>query len=410
MPSIPTYNIDEVDMSELNKIKRALMNASSTSMLHLTNKPDTDPTNGQADADLSRITEEIYSLNTTLDTFTDGLKLDREVLTFETFKLENLSNVKENFKRSIKSSNVVVGSINQITRQLEDLAPNFNYVLLSTVTDFKEAFTELLIGYEDFSKTAKDIISYLVNDGLMKSKGYERRGTLAPTILKPFNPLPPTSMKASTKKSWYAKLFQKAQSLPQTSFASPSVNPLSNNPTFQPKIERSAIDAKVQQLKAANNFDARIADPNDLAYLDPADPNHDMVLLYYENEYLREATRQLGATAIADTGVDYETVFDVKDRGDADARRRVQTLELLNTEIQKINDPVAKTMKAIFVAFEKLRLIYEGLVLNFNETRTQVMPENAQATGTGTMEGGRLSHPSRREMAMYYASGLPKYV
>ena len=65
-------------------------------------------------------------------------------------------------------------------------------------------------------------------------------------------------------------------------------------------------------------------------------------------------------------------------------------------------------MKAIFVAFEKLRLIYEGLVLNFNETRTQVMPENAQATGT--MEGGRLSHPSRREMAMYYGSGLPKYI
>ena len=88
MPSVPQYNIDEVDMGELNKIKRALMNASSTSMLHLTNKPDIDPTNGQADADLVRITEEIYSLNTTLDTFTDGLKLDREVLTFETFKLE----------------------------------------------------------------------------------------------------------------------------------------------------------------------------------------------------------------------------------------------------------------------------------------------------------------------------------
>ena len=40
-------------MGELNKIKRALMNASSTSMLHLTNKPDIDPTNGQADADFA---------------------------------------------------------------------------------------------------------------------------------------------------------------------------------------------------------------------------------------------------------------------------------------------------------------------------------------------------------------------
>lgn len=380
MPSIPQYNIDEVDMGELNRIKRALMNASDTNYLRLTNKPITDPTNGQADADLLKITEEIYSLNTTLDTFTDGLKLDREVLTFETFKLENLSNVKENFKRSIKASNVIVGSINQITRQLEDLAPNFNYVLLSTVTDFKEAFTELLIGYEDFSKTAKDITDFLIKDGLMNTKGYEK------------------FLVEKTRK----RKGKKGQVLEEGTGEFEEV--------FKPTITPQTVDSAVIEILSRNKFYTRYRNPETQSDLDESNAPLDDVRIKLdriEAKAIQQALVETGADEVSSPST-YEQVFDIKDRGDSDASRRVKTLELLNTEIQKINDPVAKTMKAIFVAFEKLRLIYEGLVLNFNETRTQVMPENEMATGT--MEGGRLSHPSRREMAQYLASGLPKYI
>lgn len=380
MPSIPQYNIGEVDLAQLNIIKRALMNASDTNYLKLTNKPDTDPTNGQADADLLKITEEIYSLNTTLDTFTDGLKLDREVLTFETFKLENLSNVKENFKRSIKASNVIVGSINQITRQLEDLAPNFNYVLLSTVTDFKEAFTELLIGYEDFSKTAKDITDFLIRDGLMNTKGYEK------------------FLVEKTRK----RKGKKGQVIEEGTGEFEEV--------FKPTITPQTVDSAVIEILSRNKFYTRYRNPETQSDLDESNAPLDDVRIKLdriEAKAIQQALVETGADEVSSPST-YEQVFDIKDRGDSDASRRVKTLELLNTEIQKINDPVAKTMKAIFVAFEKLRLIYEGLVLNFNETRTQVMPENE--TATGTMEGGRLSHPSRREMAQYLASGLPKYV
>ena len=174
MPSIPDYAIDEVDASELNRIKRALMNASSTNMLKLTNKPDTDPTDGEADSDLRKITQEIYKVISSLQIFTDALQMDREVLTFETFKLENITNVKENFKRSVKSSVTIASSMKDITRQLQELAPNFNYVILSTVTDFKEAFSELLVAYENYVKTASDITKFLINDGLMNTKGYEQ--------------------------------------------------------------------------------------------------------------------------------------------------------------------------------------------------------------------------------------------
>ena len=86
------------------------------------------------------------------------------------------------------------------------------------------------------------------------------------------------------------------------------------------------------------------------------------------------------------------------------------TLELLNKEIKLINDPVAKQMTSIYSAFTLLKQVYEALVMNFNETRVQVMPESVDTQATGIMEGGRLTHPSRREMAMYYASGLPKYI
>jgi hypothetical protein len=75
-------------------------------------------------------------------------------------------------------------------------------------------------------------------------------------------------------------------------------------------------------------------------------------------------------------------------------------------------------MTSIYSAFTLLRQVYEALIMNFNEARVQVMPESmdTQSTGTGagTMEGGRfpvgLAHPSRKELAIYYASGLPKYI
>lgn len=381
MPSIPQYNIDEVDMSELNRIKRALMNASSTNMLKLTNKPDTDPTDGEADSDLRKITQEIYKVVSSLEVFTDGLQMDREVLTFETFKLENITNVKENFKRSVKSSVTIASSMKDITRQLQDLAPNFNYVLLTSVTDFKEAFSELLVAYENYVKIASDIIKYLVGDGLMQSKGYE--------LMQVEKMIP-----QKTKKG-------KVKMIPSGEF---------EEPEFKPKITNEVVEAKIEELKKKDNYEYRFNNPKSKEYIDPADtsPETQIKRDKLETYYINTAMIEAGVGDVLEPAV-YETVFDVKEtRADSDAQRRVKTLDLLNREIKKINDPVAKQMTSIYSAFTALRQVYETLIMNFNETRVQVMPENTQVTGN--MEGGRLSHPSRREMAMYYGSGLPKYI
>ena len=382
MPSVPKYAIDEVDMSELNRIKRALINASSTNMLKLTNKPDVDPTNGEADADLRKITQEIYKVVSSLEVFNDGLQMDREVLTFETFKLENITNVKENFKRNVKQSVSLASSMKDITRQLQELALNFNYVSLSTITDFKEAFNELSAGYLVFSKTAKDITKFLIDDGLMNTKGYEQFSV--------------EKMKKRRGK--------KGQIIEEGTGEFEDV--------FKPTITPQTVDDAVKEILSRNKFYTRYRNPETQEDLDESNPPLDDVRIKLdriETKAIDQALIETGASQVSNPS-NYEQTFEIKNRGDADAQRRVETLELLNNEIKKINDPVAKNLNTIYSAFTLLRRVYETLVMNFNEARVQTMPENTQATGTGTMEGGRLAHPSRREMAMYYGSGLPKYI
>ena len=386
MPSVPNYAIDEVDMSELNRIKRALMNASSTNMLKLTNKPDTDPTDGGADSDLRKITQEIYKVVSSLEVFTDALQMDREVLTFETFKLENITNVKENFKRSVKSAVTIASSMKDITRQLQELAPNFNYVLLTSVTDFKEAFSELLVAYENYVKIASDITKFLINDGLMNTKGYEQ-------------------FSVEIKKKRKGK---KGQIIEEGTGEYKDV--------FKPTITPQTVDDAVKEILSRNKFYTRYRNPETQEDLDESNPPLDDVRIKLdrlETKAIDQALIETGADQVSNPST-YEQVFETKNRGDADAQRRLDTLELLNREIKLINDPVAKQMASIYSAFTALRQIYEALIMNFNEARVQVMPESVdtQSTGTGagTMEGGRLTHPSRREMAMYYASGLPKYI
>ena len=386
MPSIPSYAIDEVDMSELNRIKRALMNASSSNMLKLTNKPDVDPTNGEADADLRKITEEIYKVVSSLEVFNDGLQMDREVLTFETFKLENITNVKENFKRNVKHAVTLASNMKDITRNLQELAPNFNYVSLSTVTDFKEAFNELSAGYLEFIKTAQDITKFFIDDGLMNTKGYEQ-------------------FSVEKKKKRKGK---KGQIIEEGTGEFEDV--------FKPTITPQVVDDAVKEILSRNKFYTRYRNPETQEDLDKSNPPLDDIRIKLdriETKAIDQALIETGADQVSNPST-YEQVFETKNRGDADAQRRLDTLDLLNREIKLINDPVAKQMTSIYSAFTALRQIYEALIMNFNEARVQVMPESVdtQSTGTGagTMEGGRLAHPSRKELAMYYASGLPKYI
>jgi hypothetical protein len=388
MPQIPAYSLEETEEAQLNKVKRAMNNLNTINAQHLTDKPLSDPTQGKADDYLTTITREIQDVNSAVGTLTDALYLDRELITFETFKVDNVGAVKENFKRTIKGSSSIVLTIKTITRQLDELRPNFQFVTLSTYTDFKTAFEELSNSLEAFTKVSTEIIEFLANNGLMNTKGYELFQTEKMLV-----------QKVPGKKG-------KTKLIPSGDM---------NDPEFKPKITDAVVQAKIDELKKKDNYDQRFNNPRSKEYIDPNDQSdearikRDSLETYYLN------------TALVETGVGdvlepskYETEYDITEgRSDMDAARRLKTITILNDKIKLVSDPVAKQLKAIISSFMDLQNTYFGLVTNFNEARQQsITPAQKDAVSGGNYygAGNYLSHPSAREMAAYRRSGLPEYI
>lgn len=392
MPSIPSYAIDETTEAELNKVKRALNKMNVINAAHLTDKPLQDPTNGKADDNVLIITRELLELNIALGTLTDALYLDRELITFETFKIENFTNVKENFKRTIKGAAALVGNMKTINNQLNALAPNFIFVTLSTYTDFRVAFNELATTAEKFNKTATDIIQYFVNDGLMKTKGYEK-----------FQVEIMEEQKVKGKKGSIKKGTTKL--IPTGTYA---------DPEWKPRITDAMVLAKIEELKKTDNYDQRFNNPKSKEYLDPTSPDPDVKIKLdnLEKYYLNTALVETGVGDILEPS-QYNTEFDVVEgRDEKDQQRRVKTLEKLNDKIKLVSDPVAKQLMSIIEAFKVLSLTYEGIVKNFNEARVQ-------STAPAVTGGGYtsqhvlthgLAHPSHKELQRYKRSGGGEYM
>lgn len=387
MPSIPSYAIDETSEAELNKVKRALNKMNVINAEHLTDKPLQDPTNGKADDNLLIITRELLELNIALGTLTDALYLDRELITFETFKIENFTNVKENFKRTIKGAAALVGTMKTINNQLNALAPNFIFVALKTYTDFRVAFNELAQTAENFNKTATDIIQYFVNDGLMKTKGYEK-----------FQVEIMEEQKVKGKKG-------KTKLIPTGTYG---------DPEWKPRITDAMVITKIEELKQKDNYDQRFNNPKSKEYLDPTSPDPDVKVKLdnLEKYYLNTALIETGVGDILDPS-QYNTEFDITEgRDEKDQKRRVNTLEKLNDKIKLVSDPVAKQLISIIEAFKVLSLTYEGVIKNFNEARVQ-------STAPAVIGGGYayqhslthgLAHPSHKELQRYKRSGGGEYM
>ena len=392
MPSIPSYAIDETTEAELNKVKRALNKMNVINAAHLTDKPLQDPTNGKADDNLLIITRELLELNIALGTLTDALYLDRELITFETFKTENFTNVKENFKRTIKGAAALVGTMKTITKQLNTLAPNFIFVTLSTYTDFRTMFNELANTAENFNKTATDIIQYFVNDGLMKTKGYEKFQVeiMEEQIVKP--------KKGSTKKGT-TKL------IPTGTYG---------DPEWKPRITDAMVIAKIEELKKKDNYDQRFNNPKSKEYLDPTSPDPDVKIKLdnLEKYYLNTALIETGVGDILEPS-QYDTEFDITEgREEKDQKRRVKTLEKLNDKIKLVSEPVAKQLMSIIEAFKVLSLTYEGVIKNFNEARVQTTAPAVTGGGYAYQHSVThgLAHPSHKEMQRYKRSGGGEYM
>lgn len=384
MPSIPTYGLDETIEAELNKVKRALNGLNVINAQHLTDKPITDPTEGGADTYLVTITRELNDVNSAIGTLTDALYLDRELITFETFKVDNIGAVKENFKRTIKGSASIVSTIKTINKQLEALRPNFSFVKLSTYTDFKTSFEEVNATIEAFTKTSTDIVNFLVNNGLMNTKGFE----LMQTEIMVAQPI--KGKKGKTKL------------IPTGTYGEPE---------FKPKITDAIVMDKVEELKKKDNFDYRFNNPKSKEYIDPKDVSDEARLKRdsLDKYYFNTALIETGVGDVLEPSI-YETDFDITEgRNDKDAERRLKTISKLNDKIKLVSDPVAKQLKNIIASFIELQGTYFSLISNFNETRQQaIAPAQRESMSGGNYSG--LSHPSAKEMANYKRSGLPEYI
>ena len=278
-----------------------------------------------------------------------------------------------------------------INNQLNALAPNFIFVALSTYTDFRVAFNELATTAENFNKTATDIIQYFVNDGLMKTKGYEKFQVeiMEEQIVKG---------KKGAKKGT-TKL------IPTGTYG---------DPEWKPRITDAMVIAKIEELKQKDNYDQRFNNPKSKEYLDPTSPDPDVKVKLdnLEKYYLNTALIETGVGDILDPS-QYNTEFDITEgRDEKDQKRRVNTLEKLNDKIKLVSDPVAKQLMSIIEAFKVLSLTYEGVIKNFNEARVQ-------STAPAVMGGGYayqhslthgLAHPSHKEHQRYRRSGLPEYI
>ena len=384
MPSIPSYGLDETIEAELNKVKRALNGLNVINAQHLTDKPVSDPTEGGADTYLITITREVNDVISAIGTLTDALYLDRELITFETFKVDNIGAVKENFKRTIKGSASIVATIKTINKQLEALRPNFSYVKLSTYTDFKTSFEELNATIEAFTKTSTDIVDFLANNGLMNTKGYE----LTQTEIMEEQPI--KGKKGKTKL------------IPTGTYG---------DPEFKPKITDAIVMAKVEELKKKDNFNFRFNNPKSKEYIDPNDLSDEARIKRdnLDKYYFNTALIETGVGDVLEPSI-YDTDFDITEgRDDKDAERRLKTISKLNDKIKLVSDPVAKQLQAIIASFIVLQGTYFSLITNFNEVRQQSLaPSQRESMSGGNYSG--LSHPSAKEMANYKRSGLPEYI
>lgn len=382
MPSIPNYALDQTEEADLNKVKRSLNNLNMINDRHLTDKPLSDPTEGKADVYLTTITREINDVNSAIGTLTDALYLDRELITFETFKVDNIGAVKENFKRTIKGSASIVLTIKTITKQLEALRPNFSFVELTTYTAFKIAFEELNKIIEDFTRVSTEIVEFLANNGLMNTKGYELFQT--------------EIMEEQKGKKGKIKL------IPTGTYS---------DPEFKPKITDAIIMAKIAVLKKKDNYDQRFNNPQSKEYIDPNDQSNEARIKRdnLEKYYLNTALTETGVGDVLEPSK-YETEFDITEgRDEKDTNRRLKTLVTLNNKIKLVSDPVAKQLKAILNTFIELQGVYYSLITNFNEARQQsITPAQKDVLSGGNYSGS--SHPSARELASYKRSGLPEYI
>ena len=353
MPTIPSYAIDSTEMEELNKIKRQLYTSQASSFLSISESPATDPTDGGAETALVKVNSDIELNIDLLRNLIDSLKIDREMLAYETFSMSNVTAVKSNFKSNLSGLNKIISGINRLIREMQDIQPNFNYTELRTVNRFKLQMENLDKEVNSFYVTTNDIITYLHNDGLIQSKGYYKSGSY---------------------------------------------------PGITKKVTENDINRMMDRLRRDEIQNGTLFQGD----YDPANLDRDDYIAY-ENVFRQNAIFLLEEDTIR-PGVDIPTSIETQGTD-----QKLYETSKINDQIKKINEPFKQIILTFYEKFVELTNLANSLTKNFNEARGQpaitVEPELKFGSSSNfDLEGSGYSHPSAREMAFYRKAGLPMYM
>lgn len=173
MPTLYPYATDEVEGTIFDNIQRRIAHTENAGAYRLTEYPVKDITDGKADKFIEILIEDLASLNTSINSYTDMLKMDRDLLTYETGRIENLSQLKQNVKANIKNIYLIERDMVKYERKLKTLRDLIQYVSLTNFLDFRTAYDTLLTSIVDLVGVGTDLLDFLMEDGLIKTKGYD---------------------------------------------------------------------------------------------------------------------------------------------------------------------------------------------------------------------------------------------
>jgi hypothetical protein len=172
MPTLYSYATDEVDGTIFDNIQRRISHTENASSFRMSEYPPKDITDGKADKFIEVFTENIYTLNNSVNQYTDMLKMDRDLLTYETNKADQYSALKQNIKGNIRGVYLIEADVGKYERKLKALKQLIPYVSLTNFLDFRTAYDTMAKSMIDLVQVGNDLIRFLREDGLIKTKGY----------------------------------------------------------------------------------------------------------------------------------------------------------------------------------------------------------------------------------------------
>ena len=276
MPTLYSYATDEVDGTIFDNIQRRIAHTENASSFRMSEYPPKDITDGKADKFIEVLIENTYTLDNAVNAYADLLKMDRDLLTYETTKADSFTALKQNIKGNIRGVYLIEAEVGKFERKMTALKQSFPYVSLTNFLDFRTAYDTLTTSLVGLIEVGNDLLRFLREDGLIKTKGY------AEVIRDPegFNP------EGSTK-LYRRKLTDKNLTDKMKEIARRPEYYMEENPYNYPEInDRNRVDLINKALRELGEMDF-IYNPDDTSFKDK-----DYTLFYNRLNRIKDA-RQL---------------------------------------------------------------------------------------------------------------------